>query len=136
MKVSNVTRRRRLLVILTGLCLLFVAIIVRLAYVQLGQGPELAAKAEENWRRNIPSMAKRGEIQDRNGTALAYNISSPTIMAVPVQVKDPDKTAKLLAPLLGMTEEKVKKNDYEKGIKRETTARRTQNYDGARSENS
>nr|WP_280521226.1 stage V sporulation protein D [Paenibacillus mangrovi] len=90
------------------LCLLFVAIIVRLAYVQLGKGAELSAKAEENWRREIPSTAKRGEIQDRNGTPLAYNISSPTVMAIPVQVKDPGKTARLLAPLLGMTEEKVK----------------------------
>jgi len=107
-KVSNVTRRRRLLISLAVLCLLFAAIIVRLAYVQLGKGAELSAKAEENWRRQIPSVAKRGEIQDRNGVALAYNISSPTIMAVPVQVKDPDKTARLLAPLLGMTEEKIK----------------------------
>lgn len=108
MKVSNVTRRRRLLVSLAVLCLLFAAIIVRLAYVQLGKGAELSAKAEENWRRQIPSVAKRGEIQDRNGVPLAYNISSPTIMAVPAQVKDPDKTARLLAPLLGMTEEKIK----------------------------
>lgn len=110
MKVSNVTMRRRLLWSLLILCLLFAALIVRLAYVQLGKSSELSAKAEENWRREIPSTAKRGEIQDRNGTPLAYNISTPTIMAIPVQIKEPEKTAKTLAPLLGMSEDKIMKS--------------------------
>lgn len=42
------------------LVLLFSALMIRLAYVQLGEGPELSAKAEESWRRNIPYSAKRG----------------------------------------------------------------------------
>ncbi|MCG8213994.1 hypothetical protein JMY78_00245, partial [Brenneria goodwinii] len=89
------------------LVLLFSALMIRLAYVQLGEGPELSAKAEESWRRNIPYSAKRGEILDRNGTSLAYNVTTPTIMAIPAQVKEAETTAKALAPLLGMTEEKV-----------------------------
>lgn len=91
------------------LCLLFAALAVRLAYVQIGKGAELSAKAEDSWRRNIPYSAKRGEISDRNGTVLAYNITTPTVMAIPVQIKDPELTAKKLAPLLGMTEESVLK---------------------------
>lgn len=91
------------------LCLLFVALALRLAYVQIGKGAELSAKAEDSWRRNIPYSAKRGEISDRNGTVLAYNITTPTVMAIPVQIKDPEQTAKKLAPLLGMTEESVLK---------------------------
>ncbi len=91
------------------LCLLFAALAVRLAYVQIGKGAELSAKAEDSWRRNIPYSAKRGEISDRNGTVLAYNITTPTVMAIPVQIKNPEQTAKSLAPLLGMTEESVLK---------------------------
>lgn len=91
------------------LCLLFAALAVRLAYVQIGKGAELSAKAEDSWRRNIPYSAKRGEISDRNGTVLAYNITTPTVMAIPVQIKDPELTARKLAPLLGMTEESVLK---------------------------
>ncbi|SMF40864.1 stage V sporulation protein D [Paenibacillus barengoltzii] len=109
MKVSRFTVRRRLFWLLMVLCLLFVALALRLAYVQIGKGAELSAKAEDSWRRNIPYSAKRGEISDRNGTVLAYNITTPTVMAIPVQIIDPQQTAKKLAPLLGMTEESVLK---------------------------
>ncbi|WP_150266277.1 stage V sporulation protein D [Paenibacillus tepidiphilus] len=107
MKVSKVVTRRRMLWTLLGLAVLFGSLAVRLAYVQLLQGEKLSARAEESWRRNIPYTAKRGEILDRQGTALAYNISSPTVYAVPVQVKDKQGTAKQLAPLLGMSEMKL-----------------------------
>ncbi|UQZ32886.1 stage V sporulation protein D [Paenibacillus sp. PK3_47] len=107
MKVSKVITRRRMLWTLLGLALLFGSLAVRLAYVQLFQGEKLSAKAEESWRRNIPYTAKRGKILDRGGAPLAYNVSSPTVYAVPVQVKDKQKTAQQLAPLLGMTEEKL-----------------------------
>ncbi|MDQ0192581.1 stage V sporulation protein D (sporulation-specific penicillin-binding protein) [Paenibacillus wynnii] len=107
MKVSKVVTRRRMLYTLLSLAVLFVALVVRLAYVQLSEGNELSAKAEDSWRRNIPFTAKRGEILDREGIALSYNISSPTIIAIPVQVKEKKKTAQQLAPLLGMTEDKL-----------------------------
>ncbi|SDE77224.1 stage V sporulation protein D (sporulation-specific penicillin-binding protein) [Fontibacillus panacisegetis] len=109
MRISKVTVRRRLLLLLVMLCLLFVALAARLAYVQLGKGAELSEKAEESWRRNIPYSAKRGEVSDRNGNVLAYNITTPTVMAIPVQVKSPETTAKSLAPLLGMSEEALYK---------------------------
>ncbi|GJM72272.1 hypothetical protein HMSSN036_44880 [Paenibacillus macerans] len=107
MKVSKFTVRRRLFWLLMVLCLLFAALAVRLAYVQIGKGAELSAKAEDSWRRNIPYSAKRGEISDRNGNVLAYNITTPTVMAIPVQIKHPEQTAKSLAPLLGMSEDAI-----------------------------
>ncbi|MFD3258499.1 stage V sporulation protein D [Paenibacillus lentus] len=109
MKVSKVTVRRRLLLLLMLLVLLFAALVIRLAYVQLGQGAELSARAEDSWRRNIPFSAKRGEISDRSGVTLAYNITTPTVMAIPVQIKAPEATARSLAPLLGMNEEEILK---------------------------
>lgn len=109
MKISKLTIRRRLFLLLCMLCVLFMALVVRLAYVQLGEGAELSAKAEDSWRRNIPYSAKRGEITDRNGNVLAYNVTTPTVMAIPVQVKSPETTAHSLAPLLGMSEDKVLK---------------------------
>jgi stage V sporulation protein D (sporulation-specific penicillin-binding protein) len=83
----------------------FAALVIRLIYVQLLIGGDITQKAEDSWRRNIPFAAKRGEILDRNGTRLAYNISSPTIMAIPVQIKDARATARKLAQPLGMSEE-------------------------------
>ncbi|MGE7826237.1 stage V sporulation protein D [Paenibacillus sp. NPDC093718] len=109
MKVSKVSQRRRLLWSLLLLLLLFSALIIRLAYVQIGKGAELSAKAEDLWRRDIPFAAQRGEILDRNGTALVTNITTPTIWAIPVQIKDPDHTAETLAGLINMNKADIKK---------------------------
>lgn len=107
MKGSRGVTRRRMLWSLVGLAVLFASLAVRLGYVQLSKNKELSARAEDSWRRNIPFTAKRGEIVDREGVSLAYNISSPTVLAIPVQVKEKEKTAEALAPLLGMSREKL-----------------------------
>lgn len=107
MRASNVTVRRRLFTALIIGTILFVALIVRLAYVQIWKGPELSQMAEDSWRREIPFAAKRGEVWDRNGVQLAYNISSPTVLAIPAQIKDKKATAAQLAAALQMTEDSV-----------------------------
>ncbi|RKN86895.1 stage V sporulation protein D [Paenibacillus ginsengarvi] len=109
MKVSSVTVRRRLVIALFCSGIIFVALITRLAYVQLFIGSELARKAEDLWRREIPFAAKRGEIWDRNGVRLTYNISSPSIMAIPAQIEDARSTAAALARVLDMGEDDVYK---------------------------
>ncbi|WP_276355932.1 stage V sporulation protein D [Cohnella caldifontis] len=115
MKISQVTVRRRLFMALLFVVFAFAALVIRLGYVQLWKGAELSQKAEDSWRREIPFQGKRGEIVDRNGVKLAYNISSPTVWAIPVQIKDPQETARKLAPVLGTTESKLlpllKKNE-------------------------
>lgn len=110
MKVSSVTVRRRLFAALVISGILFAALTVRLAYVQLWIGGELAQKAEDLWRRNIPFAAKRGEIWDRSGVRLTYNVSSPSIMAIPAQIKDARATAGELARVLQMNEDDIYKS--------------------------
>jgi len=107
MRVSNVTVRRRLFVALMIGTFIFMALIVRLAYVQLWIGPELAGKAEASWRRDIPFAPKRGEILDRGGVALTYNVSTPSIMAIPVQLTDARAEAAKLAAVLGAAEDDI-----------------------------
>ncbi|OPA78460.1 stage V sporulation protein D [Paenibacillus selenitireducens] len=109
MKSSGVTVRRRILFALFIISLGFAALMSRLGYVQLWKGNELTEKAEDSWRRNIPYSAKRGEILDRNNVRLAYNVSSPSIMAIPVQIKDKPAAAKALAKVLNMPEETILK---------------------------
>jgi len=109
MRVSNVTVRRRLLFGMAILGVLFICLIVRLAYVQLVIGPDISARAEESWRRVVPFAAKRGTIIDRNGIRLAYNVSTPTVWAIPAQVKEAEKTAEQLSMVLGMPQEDIYK---------------------------
>ncbi|WP_066318169.1 stage V sporulation protein D [Bacillus sp. FJAT-29814] len=107
MRVSNVTVRKRLLVALVVGILIFLIIDVRLGYVQFVLGDMLTDRAKDSWSRNIPFEPERGEIVDRNGVALATNISAPTVWVVPRQIKDPAATAEKLASVLNMPKEKA-----------------------------
>ncbi len=105
--VSHFTVRKRIWLSLIIGSLIFLALITRLGYIQLIKGNWLAQGAEDLWNRDIPVEAKRGAITDRNGEPLAYNVSSPTVIAIPVQIKDAQYTARELASILNMSEEKI-----------------------------
>lgn len=109
MRVSNVTVRKRLMVALFVGILTFLIIDVRLGYVQFFLGDKLTDLAKGSWSRNIPFQPKRGEITDRNGVALATNISTPTVYVVPRQLKNPANTAANLSKVLGLDKEKTYK---------------------------
>lgn len=109
MRVSNVTVRKRLTVALLVGFLIFFIIDVRLGYVQFLLGDWLTEGAENLWSREIPFEPERGEIEDRNGVALATNMSAPTVYVFPRQVKDPAKTAEQLAAVLNGSKEKIYK---------------------------
>lgn len=109
MRVSNVTVRRRIFIALIIGIVLYSALVTRLGYIQLIQGQSWQDKASKLWGRNIPFEAKRGNILDRNGDILVSNTSVPTVMAIPVQIKDPHDTAKKLAVILGQKEEDIYK---------------------------
>lgn len=106
-RVSYVTVRKRLIFSLIIGLIVFFVMIIRLGYVQMVVGSEISSRAEDSWSRDIPFEAKRGEILDRNGVPLATNISAPSILVVPRQVNDPQKTAKELASVLRMEERKA-----------------------------
>ena len=114
MRVSNVTVRKRLTIVLLVGIFIFFIIDVRLGYVQLILGEGLQKKQKDLWSRNIPFEPKRGEIVDRNGVALATNISAPTVYVVPSQIKNPAEAAEKLASVLNMSKEKAYRFNYKK----------------------
>lgn len=87
---------------MAGACvaILLMMIMVRLANVQLHQSNWINEKAEESWKRDIPMVAKRGKVIDRNGEALTYDVTRPTVMAIPVQMIEKEKTAIALSGIL------------------------------------
>ncbi|MFC5712244.1 stage V sporulation protein D [Thalassorhabdus alkalitolerans] len=119
MRVSYVTVRKRLIwVFIAGLCV-SVILAMRLGYVQFALGGWLTEEAEDSWSRNVPFEGERGEILDRNGEILATNVSAPSILVVPRQVKEPADTARQLAAALNMDEKKA----YELITKQESIVR-------------
>ncbi|MFA8437592.1 stage V sporulation protein D [Pueribacillus sp. YX66] len=109
MRVSNVTVRRRLIFAFLIGIVIFLILVIRLGYVQIVQGEWLTEKAKDSWSRNIPFEAERGEILDRNDIALAKNVSAPSVLVVPRQVKDAHAASEQLASILDMPQDKVYK---------------------------
>ncbi len=63
---------------------------------------ELNYRALDQWTRELPIVAKRGQITDRNGTVLADNTAAYTVFARSNAVKDKTATSALLAEALGL----------------------------------
>lgn len=98
---------KRLLAIFSLVSFVFVAIIIRLGYLQLVKGQWLQAKAIDQWTRDLPLNAQRGMITDVNGVALATNYSTYDIYVRPSMVKDPSRVALALSMTLGLDYDKV-----------------------------
>lgn len=105
--VSNITVKKRLLLLFFSMAALVFCLICRLAWVQLVRGPELQAKAWEQWTRANRVRAQRGDILDSKGRLLAGSASSLSILARPRQIADKEEVARLLAPILEMEETKL-----------------------------
>ncbi|WP_044893860.1 stage V sporulation protein D [Bacillus alveayuensis] len=110
MRVSQVTVRKRLMIVLLIGFLIFAIIDIRLGYVQFVLGNMLTEEAKDSWSRNIPFEPKRGEILDRNDVPLATNMSAPTVYVIPRQIENPTEAAEKLAKVLNMPVEKAYKH--------------------------
>ncbi len=83
-------------------------IISRFFYVQVIWGVDLQKKAIDQWTRNIPILAKRGDIVDRNGVILSTTSESYTIFVRKRAVTDIDKVADTLGDIFSLDKEKLK----------------------------
>ena len=81
--------------------LAFAAIIIRIFYLQVFKTNKLNNLANSLWSRNLPLLADRGKIVDRNGEVLADNITTTSLVVVPVQIKDKEQVASSIAEILG-----------------------------------
>ena len=96
---------------------LFCFLCGRFLYVQVFWQEELNYRALDQWTREIPIVAERGRITDRNGVVLADNSTAYTVYARSNAVKDKEKTASLLASALSTDEAKL----YEKLTKKKAS---------------
>ncbi|NLC11302.1 MAG: PASTA domain-containing protein [Firmicutes bacterium] len=94
--------QKRLLLMFSFCFLLAIALIIRLGWIQLVVADELTEKARDQWNRSIPVSSPRGNIYDRCGRLLAGNTTAETVVAIPPQIDDPEMTARILSPILGV----------------------------------
>jgi len=75
--------------------------------VQFIIGDNLKEKASESWTREIAFEPERGNILDVNGEVLAENVTAPSVIIVPPQIDNQQKTAEVLADILDFSVDKA-----------------------------
>lgn len=112
--------------------LLFILIIGRVFYIQVFDYKKLNEYAQDLWSRELPIEADRGLILDRNGVVLADNLTTTSLVLIPNQIKDKQKTTESLAKILGVTYDDMKEHVYKKAsIERVHPEGRRLSYDVA-----
>ena len=99
--------KRRLLAIFMLVSFIFLVIFIRLGYLQLFKGGWLQEKAIDQWTRELPLNAIRGNIYDSNGVVLATNYTTYDVYVRPSMVKDEKTLSKVLSDVLGLDFDKV-----------------------------
>lgn len=94
--------------------------------MQVAWSGELAGRAIDQWTREIPVIAERGEITDRNGELLAGNATKYTVFARSNAVKNAENTAKKLSETLGVPYETVLKKLTGKKASEVTVAKKAE----------
>lgn len=107
MKWVSTNSKKRLTWIAIALVLYGVAIFVKLLFVQVVQYGELSTLAKENWDREIPFHAQRGEIIDRNEEVIVTNALAPTLYFMPSQNENKEQVADAIANVLNTDRTKI-----------------------------
>lgn len=90
-----------MLAVSLAITFLFCILCGRFFYVQVVWQEELNYRALDQWTREIPIVAERGKITDRNGVVLADNTTAYTVFARSNAISDKSEAATLLADALG-----------------------------------
>lgn len=101
---------KRMKIILVIIFVIFIIIILRVFYIQVFDYKKLNNYASNLWSRNLPIKADRGLIYDRNGVVLADNATTTSLVVIPNQIKDKEKTADKLSEILNVSYDDIYKH--------------------------
>jgi cell division protein FtsI/penicillin-binding protein 2 len=91
---------RRIGLLFAGFLVAFLVVVCRAFWLQGVEASQLASQALSQQTQTVMVPGLRGAILDRNGTRLASSEDAATIVATPYLVKEPQKAAARLAPIL------------------------------------
>ncbi len=99
--------KKRILAIFIIFFIIVIFLFFRLLWIQVINSDEYQKKALDQRLRQLKVEPKRGVIYDRNGKELAISASSETVVAIPLEIDDPDLVAGKLAPILELDKEYI-----------------------------
>ena len=118
--------QKRLFAVLLAITFIFCLFLSRFFYIQVIWKDELHYLAVDQWTREIPVVANRGRIFDRNGVLLAGNSTAYSVFARASAVKDAEGSAALLSAQLGVSYEEIYKKLTDRSRSEVTVVRQTE----------
>ena len=94
---------------IAAITFLFCLFLARFFYIQVIWEDDLNARALDQWTRELPVSAGRGNIYDANGELLAGNVPAYSLYARANAVTDAEGTANVLSGVLSLSYEEVYK---------------------------
>ena len=91
---------KRIFIVFLIFVLLFSSLAIKLGVITFAESKYINPLAYDLWSREIPVSTSRGLILDRNGKVIVGNELCYTVCSINKQVKDKEKTARLLANIL------------------------------------
>lgn len=92
---------KRIYYVYIAVLAVFLIIILRVFYLQVFKTNNIGELANSLWSRNLPILSDRGKITDRNGVVLADNLTTTSLVVIPVQIKDKELVASKISEILG-----------------------------------
>ena len=105
---------RNIKIVLLVVLLMFIIILCKIFYIQVIDYNKLNKLASSLHSRNLPIEADRGRIYTRDGTILADNLTTVSLVLIPNQIKNKEEVSKNLANILGVDESVIKEHVYKK----------------------
>lgn len=112
MFIKRINKRIKIIFLISLIPLLL--IILKVFYIQVFDYNKLKESANDLWSRNLNIEADRGKILDRNGNVLADNLTTTSLVLIPNQIKDKEKTTSELSKILDINYLAMKKHVYKK----------------------
>ena len=106
-KYSSYSILKRLLALTMLIAFFACVIIFRLFYLQVFGGYNVVKKGLTEWLRDLPLIASRGTIVDRNGVVLASSYTTYDVYVRPADVENSEAVSSVLAGVLGLEYDKV-----------------------------
>ena len=109
---KNIHKRERIVLLVVMFC--FILIVCKVFYIQVIDYDKLSNLANSLWSRNLPIEADRGRIYTSDGTVIADNLTTVSLVFIPNQVKDKDKVATDIAEILNVDKGVIEEHLYKK----------------------
>lgn len=123
-KISHISIRRRLSATLLLITFFLCILSGRLLYVQIINSDSLRTLAFEQWTRDLPFTADRGDITDVNGIKLASSMTLYTMYCRPSDVKEAEEIAAFVSDALDIDKTLLYTRLTKKGVSEVRLCRR------------